>query len=198
MIWREKRTLLIVLGLLLAANTAFFFTYRVQYQNRLDDLDVRLAAAEDSLAAARAARLTAERQVQGYRKTEQDVAQVLDTHWSTQTRRFTALVAEVKRLAIASSLTPAAYVFDRADATTKSSGRKDTVGATEVGMSFTVEGTYQQVRRLINLLELSQQFVIIDRIQLTAATGDKLTLNLHLKTLFRDDSQTRAVATNRL
>ena len=35
MIWREKRVLLIVLGVLLAANTVFFFTYRVQYKNRL-------------------------------------------------------------------------------------------------------------------------------------------------------------------
>src|SRR5438874_2592741 len=32
MIWREKRILLIVLGLLLAANTVFFFTYRVRYE----------------------------------------------------------------------------------------------------------------------------------------------------------------------
>ena len=41
MIWREKRVLLIVLGLLLLANTIFFFTYRVQYVSRLQDLDAR-------------------------------------------------------------------------------------------------------------------------------------------------------------
>src|SRR5205807_1245036 len=39
MIWREKRILLIVLGVLLLANTIFFFTYRVQYVSRLEDLD---------------------------------------------------------------------------------------------------------------------------------------------------------------
>ena len=202
MIWAEKRTLLIILGLVLAANIAFFFTYRVQYQSRLDELDTRLETSEKALQDARTARLTAERQLQAYRKTEQDVALVLNEHWSTQTRRFTPLVAEVKRLAIASSLIPDAYSFAHDE--TKSvaipgAGKKDSLGATEVTMSFTVLGTYQQVRRLINLLELSQQFVIIDSIQLAAAQQDQtLTLNLRLKTLFRDDSQDRLTAANRL
>jgi hypothetical protein len=196
MIWREKRILLIVLGVLLAANTMFFFTYRVRYQSRLDDLDARLEAAETSLTQARAARLTTERQIQGYRKVESDIAEVFDQHWSTQPKRFTAVVAEVKQLAIASSLSPQAYSFERAEAETRGgSGRRtEGVGATEVGMSFTVAGSYQQIRRLINLLELSRQFVIIDRITLTTAQDQVLTLNLHLKTLFRDAQQQRAAA----
>jgi hypothetical protein len=74
-----------------------------------------------------------------------------------------------------------------------------------------VQGTYQQIRRLINLLELSDQFVIIDAVSLTgtneaatatvvtpggppppaagpapvASTGP-LTLTLRLKTIFRN------------
>jgi hypothetical protein len=53
------------------------------------------------------------------------------------------------------------------------------------------------MRRLINLLELSDQFVIIDGISLSAAettgTEKALALNIRLKTLFRD---TRPVAPN--
>ena len=202
MIWAEKRTLLIVLGLLLAANTAFFLTYRVQYQSRLDDLDTRIETSEKALQDARTARLTAERQLQAYRKSEQDVALVLNEHWSTQTRRFTPLIAEVKRLAIASSLVPQTYAFASSDAkaaaTPGARSKKDNLGAREVGISFTVRGTYQQVRRLINLLELSQQFVIIESIHLASAQDQTLTLDLRLKTLFRDDAQDRQTATNRL
>jgi len=199
MIWREKRILLGILGVLLAANTMFFFTYRVQYQSRLDDLDARLEAAEQSLAQARQARLTTERQIQGYRKVEADIAEVFDQHWSTQQRRFTAMVGEVKRLAIASSLNPLSYTFERGEAETRVIGSRRTknVGATEVGMSFTVQGTYEQIRRLINLLELSRQFVIIDQITLNAAQEQLLSLSLQLKTIFRDDQQA-PVATNRL
>lgn len=201
MIWREKRTLLLIIGTLLFANAMFFFTYRVRYQARLDELDARREEAEHELAEARTARLSAERSLQSYRKVENDVQQIFNEHWSTQQKRLTAMIAEVKRLAVASSLQPAAYMFDRAEA--KQSGpRRDIVGANEVGMSFAVQGTYAQVRRLINLLELSRQFVIVDRINLTASDEETLTLNLHLKTLFRDPHDqtagTAAPTTNRL
>ncbi len=198
MIWREKRNLLLILGVLLLGNVMFFFTYRVQYQSRLDDLDARLESAEKSLQDARTARLTAERKLAGYRKVESDVAQVFDQHWSTQTRRFTALIGEVKRLALASSLSPSAYTFDRGQVRADEFSRRgEDVGATEVGMGFSVTGTYEQARRLINLLELSTQFVIIDRIALSSGDDRTLTLTLHLKTLFRDGTPRRGT-TNRL
>ncbi|HEY0155759.1 MAG TPA: hypothetical protein VGF28_00550 [Thermoanaerobaculia bacterium] len=208
MIWREKRILLIVLGVLLAANTMFFFTYRVRYQNRLDDLDKRLEAAEKSLAEARNARLETERRIQGYRKAEADIAQIYDQHWSTQSKRFTTLIGEVKRLSEASGLIPSSYSFDRGEVkaapaaaaartpATRGRARED-LGAMEVGMSFNVSGgSYAQVRRLINLFELSNQFVIIDRISLSSSDEAKLSLNIHVKTLFRDEQTD--VAPNRL
>ncbi|HYO79625.1 MAG TPA: GspMb/PilO family protein [Thermoanaerobaculia bacterium] len=193
MIWREKRILLIVLGVLLVANIAFFFTYRVQYQNRLDDLDASLEAAEKTLADARMQRAGIERRIQGYQKTEADIAEVFDQHWSTQSKRFTVMFGEIKQLAEASSLVPSSYSFDRDEADAKAAGmgrsavREADLGATEVGMSFNVAGTYQQVRRLINLLELSRQFIIVDRISLSASDAERLSLTLHVKTLFRDD-----------
>lgn len=193
MIWREKRVLLIVLGLLLAANTIFFFTYRVQYQNRLDELDTRLEEVEGQLVNARNGRTRAQRDLQSYARVEGDVATVFDQHWSTQQLRLTAMIAEVQRLAKASGLVPPSYSFDRREtkAVTVGGRRLDSLGASEVGMSFSVQGTYAQVRRLINLLELSRQFVIIDQISLAAAENESLTLNLHVKTLFRDPQNAR-------
>lgn len=197
MIWREKRNLLIILGLLLVANTMFFFTYRVQYQSRLDTLDQRLAQVEGQLEQARSARIREEETLQSYRKVENDVLQVFNEHWSTQPERFTKLFAEVTRLTIASSLVPSSYSFaqgaaERAD----SRGQRPNLGVNEVAISFGVEGTYEQVRRLINLLELSQQFVIIERITLGTSQDQVLTLNLQLKTIFRDEQP--GVAQNRL
>jgi Tfp pilus assembly protein PilO len=188
MIWREKRTLLITLGVLLAANVIYFFTYGVQYQSRLDGLDERLASAEERLEQARTARMRAEQTLESYRNVERDVLVVFDEHWSTEQKRLTQLIAEVKRLAVASSLVPATINFDRAQAGRITVARRGgaSIGATEVGISFSVQGTYEQVRRLVNLLELSPQFVIIDQISLGAAEGELLTLNLHVKTLFKE------------
>lgn len=191
MIWREKRWLLLLLALVLAANAIFFFTYRVQYQSRLDALDERLAAAEGDLARARNDRMTAERTLQSYRQVERDVQVVLAEHWSTKTARLTRMIAEVKNLALASSMQPAAYEFRETAATLsgKKRSRSDKdLGVTAVGVTFAVGGTYDESRRLINHLELSGQFVIIDEVALVAREGSQLQLNLHLTTLFRDEA----------
>jgi len=193
MIWREKRILLIILGVLLLGNVAFFLTYRIQYQSRLDEMDDRLAQAEGQLAQSKKARTSAEQSLLAYRRVEKDVQSVLNDHWSTQPRRLTLFIGEVKRLAEASNAVPKAIAFDRTESTANAtakpgSRKKDDVGAKEVGIAFTVSATYEQARRMINLFELSQQFVIIDRISLAEGEENKLTFSLRLKTIFREDA----------
>jgi hypothetical protein len=193
MIWREKRILLLVLGVLLAANTVFFFTYRVQYVSRLQDLAERQEQAQSRLDQARRARVTAEQQLAAYKKVQTDLQVLYNERWSTLMLRLTALIDEVKRLSAASHLTPPSYAFTTGE--TKNpivtpTGIKGSIGTTTVEIAFNVQGTYEQVRRLVNLLELSDQFVIIDGISISAteATGNEkvLALNIRLKTLFRD------------
>lgn len=183
MIWREKKVLLIILGVLLLANVFFFFTYRVQYESRLRDLDDRRQQSEARLTQARSRRMAEERRVATYRKVQRDVRNIYDTQWSTEKQRLTALIAEVKRLAVASNLVPASIGFTRTPITL---ARRGGTPSEEIAISFTVRGDYQQVRRLINLLELSRQFVIIDQIALSSADTQNLALTLRLKTLFRD------------
>jgi hypothetical protein len=184
MIWREKRITLIVLGVLLAVNTIFFFTYRVQYENRLRALDARLDVAKNELQAATHARVQAEQQLAGYRRVEKDVHEIYDVEWATQGQRLTAFIGEVMRLANASHLVPRSYSFS--GAATAKNVSKTRGAATEVSIGFPVEGTYQQVRRLINLLEVSDQFIIIDQISLGSENGDRLNMTIRVKTLFRD------------
>jgi Type II secretion system (T2SS), protein M subtype b len=199
MIWREKRLLLIVLGVLLLANTLFFFTYRVQYVSRIEDLDGRMEQTKARLQQAQRARLTAEQQLAAYKKVQNDLQVLYNDRWSTPLLRLTALIDEVKKLAAASHLEPPSYVFSNSE--TKNNGARGSVGTNTVGIAFTVQGTYEQMRRLINLLELSNQFVIIDGISIASngATLDKiLTLNIRLKTLFRDTRVNAPVANKQL
>jgi hypothetical protein len=192
MIWREKRILLIVLGVLLLANTLFFFTYRVQYVSRLQDLDATKEQAQGRLQQARRARITAEQQLAASKKVQNDLQVLYNERWATPMQRLTTLIDEVKKLSAASHLEPPSYAFSSSE--TKTTNVKGSVGTTTVGITYTVQGTYDQVRRLINLLELSDQFVIIDGINLVSngvAADKTLTLNIRLKTLFRD---TRGIA----
>lgn len=195
MIWREKQLLLVVLAILLIANLLYFFTYRVQFEARLRDYDQRAEQSEGRLQQARATRLAAERALAGYKKVQHDIQDVYDNRWSTEGARLAPLIDEVKRLAVVSQLVPQTYSFVHTGGTPPGGGGP---GATAVGITFTVQGTYEQVRRLINLLELSQQFVIIDRIALSATNEGFLTLNLYVKTLFRNaDAPTAPRASNR-
>jgi hypothetical protein len=190
--WREKRVLLAILGVLLAANTVFFFTYRLRYEERLKDLDDRQSQAESKLNLQRTTRIQAERRVIAYRTISRDVQDIYTRQWATEDQRLTALIAEVKRLAIASELVPKSISYNRVVSANQTTKR---TAAEIVTITFSVQGNYQQVRRLINLLELSRQFIIIDQIGLASAQEQLLTLNLQLKTLFRD---TNRVATKEL
>ncbi len=194
MIWREKRILLAVLGILLLGNTLFFFTYRVQYQKRLQDLDARLQQSEDRLKHAQNARLAAEQQLGAYRKVQQDLQTLYNDRWATEPQRLTALINEVKRLAVASQLVPRTYSFSKVE--DREASKASRIGTNTVIITFTVQGNYQQIRRLINRLELSDQFVIIDGINLAGSGGSDtmLTMNLRLKTLFREPPRGGAVS----
>jgi len=199
MIWREKRVVLIVLGVLLLANGLFFFTYRVQYEARLEGLNTRLEDAQARLERARARRIAAEQELKSYDQVRSDLLTLYNSRWATQAERFTSLINDVKKLATESHLDqPRVYSFSRSErADTKEAGG---IGTSTVSITFTVRGTYQQLRQLINHLELSNQFVIIDSIHLGAGSGagDALTLNLGLKTIFREPPKPALTASKRL
>lgn len=197
MIWREHRTLLIVLGVLLAANAIFFFTYRVQYEARLHALDARLQQAEDELQRARNKRIAAEQQLASYNKVQADLENLYNRTWSTKAQRLTALINELKRMGMATQLDPNSMTFSQVQ--DKDAQKAARPGMSIVTIAFSVNGTYQQIRRLINLLELSPQFVIIDAIHLGSGSANgNLTLDLRLKTVFRDLPGSRMVVNKEL
>lgn len=194
MIWREHRILLIVLAALLVVNAIFFFTYRVQYEARLQALDARLQQAQDELQRARNKRIAAEQQLASYNKVRTDLETLYNKTWATKEQRLTALINELKRMGTTTQLDPNSMSFSQIQ--DRDVQRTAGVGTSTVVITFTVQGTYQQVRQLINLLELSKQFVIIDAINLASGGGSSgnLSLNLRLKTLFREPPRSTMAA----
>jgi hypothetical protein len=52
-----------------------------------------------------------------------------------------------------------------------------------------VQGSYDRVRKLIHLLEMSDEFVVIESISLGSSSAESdLNLSIRLKTLFRGES----------
>jgi Tfp pilus assembly protein PilO len=187
----RRKWLLVVLGIIFLANVAFFFTYRVRYEERVDSLNRSLADAESQLQRTRERRQKAEDSLAGLRRVDQDIARVYDQHWSTPQQRLTRLLIELRRMETRSQLIPQSTSFALTE------GKKD-YGTTEMGISFSVRGNYTRIRQLINLIELSPHFVVIDSITLSdssEADSESLTLSLNLKTLFKGEQQEEEAGT---
>lgn len=180
MIWREKRLLLITVGVLLAINAIFFFTYRVRFAQRVSALDTVRVEAEKDLQRARQERLVAERALRSHGDVVRTIQTIYNEWWATPEDRLTPLILEMRDLATRSNLIPRAIFYDQSEA-------ERGLGTESLAISFSVQGSYSQVRRLINLIEISSQFVIIDEISLSGQTAadSALRLNIRLRTLFR-------------
>jgi hypothetical protein len=182
MIWREKRWLLIGLGVFFIANLLFFVTYRVRFQQRVDDLEVRREAVVSELAAARAERTSAEQDVKSFMQIVSTLDTVYNEWWGTPQERLVPLLNEMRELARRSELKPPSTSYEQVQS------QRDRSDAATLAISFSVRGTYEQVRRLINMIEYSDEFVIIEEIGLASGSdGSELMLNIRLKTLFRSD-----------
>jgi len=190
-LWRAKRAWILTIGILLTLNTIFFFTYRVRYEQRVDDAHVRLDQAKEQLTVARARRTEYQGQLAAHKKLLETIATVYDNWWSTPDKRLTKVILEVRSLVEKSGLSLQSLSFSQSAASEDS-------GTTTVDIAFGVQGSYMQLRQLINMLELSDQFVIIDAISFS---GDQengaIGLNLRLQTLFKGEkkvSRTRATS----
>ncbi len=58
-------------------------------------------------------------------------------------------------------------------------------GLVEVDISTAVEGNYDSLIQFLNKLEHSDNFYVLDTLELASSTGGKLRLNLQLRTYFR-------------
>lgn len=186
MIWQERKWLLIGLGVLLLINIVFFVTYRVRYETRIESLNDDLAVARENLKEASDRSRETQQLLGSVDRTREDLEQVYNDWWSTRPERLAPMIVELQTLATKSGLKPPTRSYNWSE---QESGQ--TAGAETLSVSFRVEGTYEQIRNLINLIEMSPHFIIIEQIDLvdTSDGGQQLGLSLSLKTLFRSEAQ---------
>lgn len=131
----------------------------------LQALSAKQEALELVLADARASRLAVDRL---YRE-----------GFATEAERLTQLIAEVKRLAQRAGLEPAAISYPEETI--------DEHGLVRMSLVFAVQGTYSQLRTLINLIELSDLFLVLERVGLRDSSASVLGINLQISTYFARD-----------
>ena len=86
------------------------------------------------------------------------------------------MIREVKELASNSGLQPAESISYPEESI-------EDYGLTKRSLVFSVQGSYAQLRRFINLLELSETFVVLEQINVSGVSPN-LTVSLRISTLF--------------
>ncbi len=142
----------------------------------------RLTRRAEELDSVRARRLQAEEAVERIRSSEAGLAEFYGGRLSSESRSLTAIIGEIKDLAARAGIPPGALAYDRERLEGQDVARRS--------IRFAVNGSYQQLRQLINFFELSDSFLILDEIGLSSNDVEgPLRINLQLSTLFTVGSQ---------
>jgi Tfp pilus assembly protein PilO len=186
-LWRERWHVWVPALAFLLVNLALLSTYRFGYAGRVEALEARLERES-----ARWQELVARRQAleQAFTRagTNHDrVAELYQGRLAPERLRLTRMIAEVKDLAVRAGLEPEAISYPEQ--------QYEKYGLIRKSFVFGVEGTYQALRQLINLLEVSDSFLTLEQVALSeASAGGRLRINLRLSTLFATEDEKPAAA----
>jgi Tfp pilus assembly protein PilO len=166
---------------LLAINLLIFAFYQVAYAGKVEALRTRFESDNTDLRELTAKRQEIDDYLSRVRTGRGAIHTLYLDHFQTADQRLTATLEEIESLGSKAGLKPSAFSYPTQDL-------KD-LQLREMGISFGVDGTYEQLRRFINLLELSDQFMILRSISLNrsgkaGSSSPKLSLSVSMATLF--------------
>ncbi len=182
-VWRLRIWFWIGVGLCVI-NAGLLSTYRGVYAGRFQALEDEIAEVGNLRTRTTQEMARREGQVATVEATRSRVASLYREGFATERERLTDLIREVKDLADRSGLPPGSISYPEE--------QLEQYGLVEKSLVFTVEGNYTQLRRLINQLETTDTFVVLESISLSEATPN-LRIDLRLSTLF-SDGESRATS----
>lgn len=178
-IWRQRLWIWVPALVFFLANATAFTVYRFGFADRVQSLEEDLDREQKELAPLAARRQELERLLARSRRNQQEIARLYSESFATRSQRLTGITAEVKSLARKAGLDPQTLSYPEQAI--------EEYGLVKRSFAFPVEGTYLELRRFINLLELSSSFLTLEEIQLSGGgeeDGAELRMTLRLSTLF--------------
>ncbi len=175
-LWKRHGLMWVVPLLLVLVNVSILSTYRALYSGRVEAIKDQADQEEQGeLADMRSQRVQLERVVERARNSRDGIGSLYDEVFATESERFTGVVREVKELAERAGLRPDSIGYPE-----RTIEEHDLIKRSIV---FTVSGSYGDLRRFINFLELSDHFVALEKIEVAQGTP-QLNISLELTTLF--------------
>jgi uncharacterized protein YfcZ (UPF0381/DUF406 family) len=147
--WRRHPKLWVPAAVFFFVNLGFLAAYRLVLAEEAELGRGLLERRESELARMEDVRKELELVQAEARATEEGLQVFYAERLATEERMLTTVIAKVKQLASQAGLEPAAIRYDKEDIK-----RQNLI---QRALTFRVEGTYDQLRQLINFLELSRQ-----------------------------------------
>lgn len=181
-IWRRRLWVWIPALVFFLANAVVFSIYRWGYAGQVQRLEEQLEARGQELKQIKGERQKREVLYQRAQINAQRVHDFYDERLATRRQRLTQVSGEVKSMASKAGMVPKAITYPEADI--------EEFGLIKRSFVFSVEGTYADLRRFINLLELSDSFLSLEEVTLTeGGQGPELRMNLKISTLFAKERE---------
>ena len=188
-IWRRRTWVWIPALAFFLVNLALFSTYQWVYAGQVEGLRRDLSGEEERLAALRAEVVERQELLAAARAARSRLEELYSDRLATERDRFTRITAEIRDLARRSGLEPSQMSYP--------SEEIEDYGLVKRMFTFSVSGTYVELRRFINLLELTPSFVTLEEVALSGEEGNRLRIRLSLSTLFvREESEPLAPLTS--
>jgi len=187
--WRLRLWVWLPALLFFLANATAYVVYRFGFADRVQSLEASLEETRKSLEQEAPKRARLERLIERSRRNDEDIRRLYDERFSTRSQRLTRITAEVKQLARTAGLNPLSINYGEE--------KIEDYGLVKRSFAFSVDGTYLELRKFINLLELSESFLTLEEVTLTGdedEQGPELHIRLILSTLFAREGGSAATA----
>ena len=175
--WRQNLRLWLPPAFLFLLMVAFLSVFGLKFSDEAEVARSRLSRRSEQLDTVRAKRERAESTAEQIRASEAGLADFYGRRLSSESRALTRIIAEIKDLCERAGIPPNSLSYGR-----------DTVEGQDVfrrTITFSVDGSYAQLRQLINFIELSESFLILDQVALSGNDVEgPLRISLKLSTLF--------------
>lgn len=179
--WRRRLGVWLPALIFFLVNLAFFSAYRLVYAGRVESLRGSLEQRQERLAELQERSQTLTRNVARTRSAHLRMEELYRERLATERRRFTAVTAEIRDLARRAGLEPSAISYPTEEI--------EGYGLVKRYFTFNVEGTYADLRRFVNFLELTPSFVTLEEVSLSGGEGSRLGIRLSLSTLFVEEGE---------
>jgi Tfp pilus assembly protein PilO len=187
-IWRLRPWVWVPALLFFLANAAAFTVFWLGYAGDVQTLRRELEGQKKQLETQQADRHKHEALLASAKDNRTRIQQLYEQRFSTRRLRLTPITAEVRKLASQAGLEPPSFSFPE--------NPIEAYGLVKRSFIFTVQGTYPELRKFINLLETSGSFLILEEVSLNHGADkgdDNLRISLKISTLFKDETTATVV-----